>query len=99
MSNGATLTVRLPNETRERLDKLSEVTARTRSWLTVRALDQYLETQLWQIEAIEAGVRAADRGEFASDAEAAAYFKRHESRVDQTRSSRSPPDRSVRRRG
>ena len=64
-----TVTVRLPVQLKERLDRLSEATARSRSWLTVDAIGTYLQLQEWQIQEIEAGIREADAGEFATDAE------------------------------
>lgn len=97
MPGEATLTIRLPREARERLEKLSEATARTKSWLAVRALEEYLETQLWQVEGIEEAIRAVDRGEVVPEAEMAAYFKRHEDRVEQTRSRRPRGNRGIRR--
>ena len=46
----------------ERLDALSKSTARSRSFLIAEAVKAYVEDQAWQIEAIEAGVEAANRG-------------------------------------
>jgi len=63
----APMTIRLPVELKDRLDKLAEATERSRSWLTQDAVRTYLELQDWQVSEIEGGVREADAGEFASD--------------------------------
>lgn len=57
----STLSVRILPETRERLEKLSVATGRTKSFLTSEAIDSYLETQSWQVEAIKKAVEKADR--------------------------------------
>ena len=64
-----TMTVRLPEHLRKRMDRLAASTERSRSWLTVDAIRSYLEAQEWQVQEIEAGIAEADAGEFASDAE------------------------------
>jgi predicted transcriptional regulator len=40
------------------------------------AIDAYLDVQEWQIQHIQEGMRQAEAGEFASDAEVAAAFSR-----------------------
>ena len=72
----APMTVRLPVELKERLDRLAEATDRSRSWLTLDAVRTYLELQEWQISEIEAGVRQADAGEFAREGEVDALRRR-----------------------
>ncbi len=63
MPKTVTMTVRLPIELKEQLDALSLATDRSRAYLAAQAIEEYLETQRWQIEAILEGIRAADRGE------------------------------------
>lgn len=62
-------TVRLDDDTTAALDRLAEKTDRSRSWLVAKAVEDFVALNAWQIEKIEAGIAAADRGEFASDAE------------------------------
>lgn len=59
------LTLRLDAATLRRLGRLSKATDRTRSRLAVEAIARYLDDNAWQVEAIEAGVRAADAGDVA----------------------------------
>ncbi len=67
----APFTVRLDESALAALDRLAEKTERSRNWLVARALDDYLALNSWQIGKIEAGLVAADRGDFASDEEVA----------------------------
>ena len=60
---GAVITIRVDDETRERLDKLAQATQRTRSFLAAEALREYLDLQEWQVKEIEAGVGEADAGD------------------------------------
>lgn len=69
-----TLSVRVPPELREQLEDLSEATGRTKSFLAVEALRNYLEAQAWQIHAIETAIEEADSGK--------AKFADHEQVVD-----------------
>ncbi len=56
------LTVRLPAAVRKRLDALAKSTARSRSWLTVDAIEKYLRDNEWQLRAIEEGLEDSKRG-------------------------------------
>jgi predicted transcriptional regulator len=51
------------------LDRLAERTGRSRDWLVAQAVQEYLAVQAWQLDKITAGIEAADRGEFADQAE------------------------------
>jgi len=53
----------------EALDRTAEHHGRTRADIIAEAVGDYLETQRWQIEKIEAGLAAADRGDFVSEEE------------------------------
>jgi RHH-type rel operon transcriptional repressor/antitoxin RelB len=66
MSTSTTVTVRIPAALRNRLNKLAEATARTRSWLAAHALEVYVEDQEWHINTIREGKKAARSGRVAS---------------------------------
>ena len=68
---------RIDKKISERLDALAKSTARSRSFLIAEAVKAYVADQAWQIEAIEAGVAAADQGEFASDEKVAGTFAKY----------------------
>ena len=73
------LNVRLPTELAAQLDALTKATGRTKSFLTVEALEAYIEQQLWQIAEVKAGIVEADKGEFATDADMNAIFAKYAS--------------------
>jgi predicted transcriptional regulator len=64
-------TVRLPDATADKLEKLARKVDRSRSYITVEAIEDYLARQEWQLAEIEAGLAEADRGDFANDDELA----------------------------
>ena len=72
----STVTARLDPDTQTRLEKLASATSRSRSWLVAEAVRQYVAEQSWQVEAIEEGLREAEAGNFASDAEVREAFAR-----------------------
>ena len=63
----AILTLRLNNETKEKLEQLANATHRTKSFLAAEAIDRYLEIEAWQISEIEQALVEADKADFASD--------------------------------
>ena len=64
-----TLTVDLEGDARRALDRLARHTNRSVSDLVNQAVRDYLELQEWQRGKIDAGVAAADSGDFADDRE------------------------------
>lgn len=73
----AVLTLRVPAEVKEQLDKLADATHRSKSWLAGEAIQRYLELEAWQIGEIQQALREADAGDFASDDEVAALKARY----------------------
>ena len=64
-----TMTIRLEPELKARLDKLSEATHRSRSFLAAEAVREFIEINEWQIREIKEAVKEADAEDFASDQE------------------------------
>ncbi len=62
-----TMTVRLEDDVRNRLDQLAQATRRSKSSLAAEAIRDFVETNEWQIREIQAAVKEADAGDFASD--------------------------------
>ena len=62
-----TMTVRLDDEMRDRLEHLAEATRRSRSFLAAEAIREYIENNEWQVREINAGLKEADAGDFASE--------------------------------
>ncbi len=63
----AAFTVRLDEATLGAVNQLAEKTDRSRNWIVTKAIEHYIALNVWQIGKIEAGIAAADRGEFAGD--------------------------------
>ena len=76
MSQSTTMTIRLSPEVKERLEQLAEATHRSKSFLAAEAIQDFIDINEWQINEIEAAVREADAGEFATDDEVKDTFKR-----------------------
>ena len=70
------MTIRVDGEIKQRLEKLSKATARTKSFLAAEAIRFYLDVNEWQIKEIEAGLHEADAGDFASEEEVEAIFSK-----------------------
>jgi len=58
----ATLSIRIPDEIGEQLEKLADSTGRTRSFLALDALRRYLAQEEWQAQAVRTAVEKADSG-------------------------------------
>ena len=74
MPQTTTMTVRLSPELKSRLDRLAEVTHRSKSYLAAEAVREYIELNEWQIEEISRAINEANAGDFASDQEVRATF-------------------------
>ena len=70
------VTLRLDSRTRRRLDRLAKATERSRAALAADAVRQYLDLNEWQIAAIEAGVREANRGRMIDHAKLKAKWEK-----------------------
>jgi predicted transcriptional regulator len=53
------------------LDRLAEKTRRSRDWHVGQAIEEYVAITMWQLKRVEAGIEAAEQGDFASDDEVA----------------------------
>lgn len=71
------VSVRLPADLKERMETYAEMTGRTKSHVAMEALSEYLVIRLPQIEDLKEAIAAADRGEFASDAEVEEVVRRY----------------------
>ncbi len=71
------LNVRLPADLALQLEALTKATGRTKSFLAIEALREYLDVQAWQVQDIKAGIAEADRGEFATEDEVVRFFEKY----------------------
>ena len=65
----ATMTLRLAEDLKRRLDRLAKATQRTRSFLAAEAIREFVDFNEWQIGEIGDAIAEADREEFAGDNE------------------------------
>ena len=71
-----TMTIRLDEDVKARLDKLADSTHRSRSFLAAQAIQTFVEINEWQIGEIRAALDEADAGKFASDKEVTALVRK-----------------------
>jgi len=72
-----TINVRLPEALYNQIEELAKATARTKSFLTIEALTNYVQNESWQIRDVHEGIKEADAGEFATDNEVKAMFSKY----------------------
>lgn len=61
--------VRLDDETLERVGQMAEAMERPRAWLMAQAIKQYVDREQWFINEVEKGVQAADEGRLVDHAD------------------------------
>lgn len=71
-----TMTVRLEDDLKDRLDVLAEATQRSKSFLAAEAIRTYVENNEWQIDEIQAALKEADAGDVASENDVAALARK-----------------------
>jgi RHH-type transcriptional regulator, rel operon repressor / antitoxin RelB len=69
MAGSSVLTLRLDPKLKKQLDRLSEATNRSRSFVAAEAIREYVALNNWQIEETIKAIAEADRGDFATDKE------------------------------
>ncbi len=70
------MTIRLDRKTKSRLERLAKAMERTKSNVAAEAIRAYVDLNEWQIAEIEAAIKEADAGYFASEAEVQASLKK-----------------------
>lgn len=71
-----TMTVRLEDDVKDRLDQLAQATHRSKSFLASEAIREFVETNEWQIGEIQAALIEAEAGGFASEHDVQALAKK-----------------------
>jgi predicted transcriptional regulator len=70
------MSLRIPDEIADTLANLAKATGRSKSYLAVDALREYLAREAWQIEEIQKALKEADAGDFASAEEVSAIAEK-----------------------
>lgn len=76
------MTIRLEHELKTRLDKLSKVTHRSKSFLAAEAVREFIELNEWQIQELKGAIKEADANDFASDQEVDEVFNKWKVNAD-----------------
>ncbi len=71
-----TMTIRLDDDLKQRLDKLADATHRSKSFLATEAIRDFVELNEWQVREIQNALIEADNGEFATKEQVANVFKK-----------------------
>lgn len=71
-----TMTIRLEEEVKDRLDRLADSTHRSKSFLAAEAIRAFVEVNEWQVAEIHAALKEADAGDFAGDEDLAALARK-----------------------
>lgn len=72
----STMTLRIENTVKIRLEKLAELTHRSKSFLAADAINKYLELQEWQINEIKKGIAEADAGDLVDHSSIVNYWEK-----------------------
>ena len=66
-----TMTIRLEDDIKNRLDRLAAATQRSKSFLAAEAIRSFVESNEWQVGEIRAALIEADAGDYASEQDVA----------------------------
>jgi predicted transcriptional regulator len=61
--NAMPVSIRVPADVVERLDKVAAILERPRSWVILRAIRQYLANEGQEVLDVQEGIEEAERGE------------------------------------
>lgn len=70
------MSLRLPDEMAETLANLAKATGRSKSFLAIDALRDYLAREAWQIAELQQALEEADAGDFATEEEVASTLNK-----------------------
>jgi len=70
MKKESMISVRMPGDLADRLNNLAKATDRSRSYLVSLAIEEFVATQEWQVQAIKEGIEDAKAGRVADHPEA-----------------------------
>ena len=63
----STMTIRLEDSVKNRLDQLASVTQRSKSFLAAEAIAAYVDTNEWQLSEIQAALTEAEAQDYAEN--------------------------------
>ena len=69
------VSARVPGDLAQRLETLAQTMHRSKSFLAAQAIEEFVDLQEWQVQAIKEGMAAVERGEVVSHEQAVAVLK------------------------
>lgn len=75
MAKSLSVSIRLESDLNEKLAAVASRLDRPKSWVIQQALKEFVDLQLWQIAAIEEGLRDADAGRLVKHEDVAAWVE------------------------
>ena len=76
------MSMRLPTALANQLAALADATGRTKSFLAIQAIQDFVEREAWQVAEVKKGLAEADSGDFATEEENAALDAKWGYRAD-----------------
>ena len=73
-----TMTVRVSDELKAKLDKYAELTGRSKSYVALTAVEEFLAWRVPQLQDLEIAIEEADQGKFASEKEVNRVFAKYD---------------------
>lgn len=70
------ISLRMPEEQIERIDKLAAALGRSRGWILNQAAKQFIEHEEWFVNEVEHGLREVKEGKIVSAKKVKARFKK-----------------------
>jgi len=64
MAETTTITIRIPTELKTRLDRLAELTERSRTYVAAKALEEYVAYELDLVESLRQGIEDFEAGRY-----------------------------------
>ncbi len=75
MPKAKPVSVRLEQETSDRLGSVAASLDRPRSWVIEQAVKEFIDLQVWQLKAVDEGLRDADAGRLVAHEDVAAWVE------------------------
>ena len=59
--------IRIDDTVRSKLEKICDLSDRSKAYITAKAIEEYVERNSWKVEALKNAKQEADKGEFVSN--------------------------------
>jgi len=83
-----TLSLRIPQNVVDQLGLLADATGKSRNFIAVQAMQDFIAREAWQVREIQRAIQEADAGNFATDEEVRAIQAKWSTHADQVAENR-----------